>query len=91
MSDSVRPHRRQPTRLLCPRDSLGKNIGVGCHSLLHNSEEERHKPPPPPLTRRGWGWVGVGSSRKQIPETGNLGGGPDRGGWIERHMEKVVT
>ena len=34
MSDSVRPHRRQPTRLLCPWDSLGKNTGVGCHFLL---------------------------------------------------------
>ena len=30
--DSVRPHRRQPTRL--PRDSPGKNTGVGCHFLL---------------------------------------------------------
>ena len=34
MSDSVRPRRRQPTRLPCPRDSLGKNTGVGCHFLL---------------------------------------------------------
>ena len=34
MSDSVRPHRRQPTRLLCPWDSSGKNTGVGCHFLL---------------------------------------------------------
>ena len=33
MSDSVRPHRQQPTRLLCPQDSLGKNTGVGCHFL----------------------------------------------------------
>ena len=24
----------QPTRLLCPWDSLGKNTGVGCHALL---------------------------------------------------------
>ena len=31
---SVRPHRRQPTRLLCPWDSPGKNTGVGCHFLL---------------------------------------------------------
>ena len=30
--DSVRPHRRQPTRL--PLDSPGKNAGVGCHFLL---------------------------------------------------------
>ena len=28
------PHRRQPTRLLCPWDSPGKNTGVGCHFLL---------------------------------------------------------
>ena len=34
MSDSVRPHRRQPIRLLCPWDSPGKNNGVGCHFLL---------------------------------------------------------
>ena len=34
MSDTVRPHRRQPTRLCCPRDSPGKNTGVGCHFLL---------------------------------------------------------
>jgi len=31
---TVRPHRRQPTRLLCHWDSLGKNTGVGCHFLL---------------------------------------------------------
>ena len=30
----MRPHRRQPTRLLCPWDSLGKNIGVDCHFFL---------------------------------------------------------
>ena len=30
----LRPHRRQPTRLPGPWDSLGKNIGVGCHFLL---------------------------------------------------------
>ena len=34
MSASVRPHRRQPTRLLCPWGSPGKNTGVGCHFLL---------------------------------------------------------
>ena len=33
MSDSVRPHRRQPTRLLCAWDSLGKITGVGCQAL----------------------------------------------------------
>ena len=34
MSDSVRSHRWQPTRLLRPWDSPGKNTGVGCHFLL---------------------------------------------------------
>ena len=31
---TLRPHRQQPTRLLCPWDSPGKNTGVGCHFLL---------------------------------------------------------
>ena len=34
MSDSVRPHEHQPTKLPCPWDSPGKNTGVGCHFLL---------------------------------------------------------
>ena len=34
VSDSVQPHRQQPTRLPCPLDSPGKNTGVGCHFLL---------------------------------------------------------
>ena len=34
MSDSVQPHRQQPTRLPHPWDSPGKNTGVGCHCLL---------------------------------------------------------
>ena len=34
MSNSVWPHRQQPTRLRCPWDSPGKNTGVGCHFLL---------------------------------------------------------
>ena len=31
---TVQPHRWQPTRFLCPQDSLGKNTAVGCHFLL---------------------------------------------------------
>src|SRR5574341_549128 len=40
VSNSVRSHRWQPTRLPCPWDSpgknngVGKNTGVGCHFLL---------------------------------------------------------
>ena len=37
VSDSVWPHRWQPTRLLCPWDSPGKNTGVVCHFLLQSS------------------------------------------------------
>ena len=36
VSDSVRPHRWQPTRLPRPWDSPGKNTGVGCHFLLQS-------------------------------------------------------
>ena len=34
VSDSMRPHRWQPTRFPHPWDSQGKNTGVGCHFLL---------------------------------------------------------
>ena len=34
MSDSVQPHRQQPTRLPHPWDSPGKNSGVAFHFLL---------------------------------------------------------
>ena len=38
VSDSMRPHRWQPTRLPRPWDSPGKNTGVGCHFLLQCME-----------------------------------------------------
>ena len=41
MSDSVQPHRQQPTRLLCPWDSPSKNTGVGCHLLLQCMKVKR--------------------------------------------------
>ena len=41
MSNSVRPHRQQPTRLPHPWDSPGKNTGVGCHFLLQCMKVER--------------------------------------------------
>ena len=34
MSNSVQPHRRQPTRFPHPWNSPGKNTGVGCHFLF---------------------------------------------------------
>ena len=36
MSDSLRPHGLQPTRILHPWDFPGKSTGVGCHCLLCN-------------------------------------------------------
>ena len=33
---TLRPHRWNPTRLPRPRDSSGKNTGVGCHFLLQS-------------------------------------------------------
>ena len=32
--NSLQPYGLQPTRLLCPWDSPGKNTGAGCHFLL---------------------------------------------------------
>ena len=34
VSNSLRPHVPQPTRLLCPWDFPGKSTGVGCHRLF---------------------------------------------------------
>ena len=34
VSDSLRPHRLQLTRLLCPWEFPGKSTGVDCHCLL---------------------------------------------------------
>ena len=53
MSNSVRPHRWQPTRLPHPWDSPGKNTGVGCHCLLQcmklKSESEAAQSCPTPI------------------------------------------
>ena len=38
MSNSMRPHRRQPSRLPHPWDSPGKKTGVGFHFLLQCME-----------------------------------------------------
>ena len=72
MSDSVRPHRWQPTRLLHPWDSPGKNTGVGCHFLLQcmkvRSESEvaqswtaAYQVPPSMAFSRQEYWSGVPS------------------------------
>ena len=37
----LQPHRLQPARLLCPQESPGKNIDVGCHSFSRGSSRLR--------------------------------------------------
>ena len=53
VSDSVWPHRQQPTRLPCPCNSPGKNTGVGCHFLLQcmRVKSERELPQSCPTFR----------------------------------------
>ena len=52
MSDSVLPHRRQPTRPLHPWDSPGKNTGVGCHFHLQRIFPTRGSNPGLPHCRQ---------------------------------------
>ena len=40
---TLRPHRRQPTRLPHPWDSPGKNTGMGCHFLLQCMKVKKWK------------------------------------------------
>ena len=63
MSDSLRPHELQPTRLLRPQDPPGKSTGVGCHCLLQK-HQRRH--PKPLLLPQGSGIFG-GSLKQQVP------------------------
>ena len=69
MSDSVRPHRRKPTRLQHPWDSPGKNTGVGCHFLLQcmkvKSESEVTQSFPTPSDRHGLQPPSMGFSRQE--------------------------
>ena len=50
VSDSLKPHGLQPTRLLCPLYFPGKHTGVGCHALLQGIEPG--SPASPPLAGR---------------------------------------
>ena len=42
---TVRPCGQQPTRLLHPQDSLGKNTGVDCHTTWMNLKDTKLKKP----------------------------------------------
>ena len=46
LSNSLQPHGLWPARLLCPRDSPGKNTGVGAISSSRGSSWPRIEPPP---------------------------------------------
>ena len=82
VSDSVRPHGWQPTRLLRPWDSPGKNTGVGCRCLLRatpltepNSKKKSFPSPSVlewncenlPWMRQQWWQCSVGD-RLEFPE-----------------------
>ena len=57
VSSSLLPHGLQPARLLCPRDSPGKNSGTGCHFLLQGIFlTQGSNPSPQHLLHR---WAGV--------------------------------
>ena len=58
---TVRPHRRQPTRLPHPWDSPGKNTGVGCHFLLSR---------PLLFCVMGWELIKFSHSRTSTQESG---------------------
>ena len=46
LCDPIRPYGLQPTRILCPGDSPGKNTGVGCHALLQGIFQTNGSNPP---------------------------------------------
>ena len=54
VSDSLQPHGLEPARFLCPWDSPGKNISLGCHFLLQNlweySQYQQSQPAASPWT-----------------------------------------
>ena len=59
MSDSLRPHGPQPTRLVHPWDSPGKSTGVGCHCLLLQ--------PVHPKGNQSWMFTGRTFSETETP------------------------
>ena len=68
LSDSVRPHRRQPPRLPRPWDSPGESTGAGCHYLLQcmTVKGEREVAQPCPTLREPMGCSPPGSSAPGI-------------------------
>ena len=80
MSDSVLPHRRQPTRLLCPWDASGKNTGVGCHFLFQCMKVESEN----------WKWSCSVMSTLSDPMDCSLPGSSIHGVFQARVLEWVI-
>ena len=87
MSNSLRPHGLQPTRLPCPWDCLGKNTGAGFHFLLQGIILTQGSNPhllnwqvvSLPLSHQGSPEnefneqvIGIGSHRKNIPRENKI-------------------
>ena len=69
--DSLRPHGLQPTMLLHPRDSPGKNTGVGCHFLLQEIFPTQGSNPGLPHCRQTLHHLShQGSSKMQLTKLG---------------------
>ena len=77
MSDSVQPHRRQPTRLPCAWDSPGKNTGVGCHFLLQcrKVKSESEVAQSCPTLRDPMGYWGINPGSALLPGRQSVGEG----------------
>ena len=90
VSNSVRPHRRQPTRLPCHWDSPGKNTGVGCHCLLQCVKVKslsRVRPSVTPWTAAYQAPPSVGFSRQEYWSGGPLPSPPSKGSmYLFRHV-----
>ena len=73
VSDSLQPHGLQPTRLLHPWDSPGKNTGVGCHFLLQGIFLTQGSNPGLPHCRQMFYWLSyMGSFSKEANVNGEL-------------------
>ena len=69
VSDSVRPHRRQPTRPPRPWGSPGNSTGGGCHCLLRKQSRWRQTRPKAASERgtRACGWFPAAPGRAPRP------------------------
>ena len=75
VSDPQRPHGLQPSRLLCPWDSPGKNTGVGCYAFLQRVFPTQGSNPGLPYCR----WILYHLSQQGSPLSAlwTLNTGPD--------------